>query len=216
MYIIAELAGADSLAAIYQHLKNNSNDIVIPTWVITPYELNNNYNLVKENYDKFFNFLISQNYNIQPITIIQNNSELWNNLISKDFFSPCIACHLYCHLMRVNLAKQYNAKILTGERNKHNQNIKVNQNAFVLNYFEKLFNKNNLFFERPLLNIYNSNEIQKTLKEVPFDINNKDNFIKCSIQKGKFTQEDLNEEKFLEYLDKELKPIVEEFIYDCM
>lgn len=216
MYIIAELAGADSLAAIYQYLKNNPNDIIIPTWVITPYELDGNYYLVKENYEKFYNFLKDKNYNIYPINILENDYDLWDKLIEKDFLSPCIACHLYCHLRRIKLAMTFNAPILTGERNNHNADIKINQNDFVLNYFENLFKEYNLFFERPLLNIANSNEIQNILKELPFDCGDKNNFIGCSIKKGKFTKKDLDEEKLLEYLEEDLKPIVEEFIYDCM
>lgn len=212
MYIIAELAGADSLAAIYSHLKNNPNNIIIPTWIITPYEIDSNYNYVKENYEKFFNFLKEKNYNISPIVFIENDYILWEKLIEKDFLSPCIACHLYCHLKRIYLAKKYNAKILTGERNKHNLDIKINQNDFILNYFENLFKKYNLFFERPLLNISDSEQIQDILKGLPFNTKNKDNFIKCNIQKKKFTYEDLDEKKFLNYLEQELKPVVEDYI----
>ena len=73
-----------------------------------------------------------------------------------------------------------------------------------------------LFFERPLLDISDSNQIQEILKEIPFDSKDKSNFIKCSIKKEKFTQKDLDENKFLEYLDNQLKPIVEEYIYECM
>ena len=86
----------------------------------------------------------------------------------------------------------------------------------MLNYFENLFNEHNLFFERPLLNISDSNKIQEILKDIPFNIKDKENFIKCSVKKEKFTQKDLNKEKFLEYLNNKLKPIVEEYIYECM
>ena len=53
IYIIAELAGDDSLAAIITHLKNNPNDIIVPTWVITPVELTDNIETVKNNYNLF-------------------------------------------------------------------------------------------------------------------------------------------------------------------
>lgn len=50
IYIVAELAGADSLAAILMHLNKNPQDIIIPTWVITPLEKKDNFDLVKNNY----------------------------------------------------------------------------------------------------------------------------------------------------------------------
>lgn len=53
IYIIAELAGDDSLAAIITHLKTCPNDIIIPTWVITPVELTDNLEIVKNNYNLF-------------------------------------------------------------------------------------------------------------------------------------------------------------------
>ncbi|MBO7210848.1 MAG: hypothetical protein J6V44_07550 [Methanobrevibacter sp.] len=53
MFIIAELAGDDSLAAIITHLENYPEDIIIPTQVITPVELKDNVELVKNNYTLF-------------------------------------------------------------------------------------------------------------------------------------------------------------------
>lgn len=132
--------------------------------------------------------------------------------MSQSFMSPCIACHLYCHLLRVPIAKQFNAKILTGERNKHNEKIKINQNTIVLNYFEELFTQLNFYFERPLLNVENTKFIQEQIQNLPFDTNDKNNYIKCSIIKTPITENELNKKEILQYLENSLKPIVEEFI----
>lgn len=132
--------------------------------------------------------------------------------MSQSFMSPCIACHLYCHLLRAPIAKQFNAKILTGERNKHNKNIKINQNTLVLNYFERLFTDFNFYFERPLLNIEDTQLIKERVKNLPFDTNNKNNYIQCSVIKTPITENELNEVEILSYLDDNLKPIVEDYI----
>lgn len=127
----------------------------------------------------------------------------------QTFFSPCIACHLYCHLLRLPLAKTYSANILTGERKSHDGSIKVNQNNFVLNWFANFFTNNNYHFIKPLIDVIDSNEIKIILKNLPFDILNKENFISCSMQSKRKTP-DLNYAEIQSYLDLFLKPIMEE------
>lgn len=212
MFIIAELAGDDSLAAIITYLKDNPNDIIVPTWVITPVEYKDNFQTVKNNYTLFIQYLKAHGYQIEDLQILENNERLWKLLMKQSFISPCIACHLYCHLLRVPLAKQKNAKILTGERNKHNDKIKINQNTLVLNYFENVFQSFGFNFERPLINIENTEEIKNIIIDLPFDTSNKNNYIKCSIKKPPLKEEDLNQQEILQYLKKNLKPIMEEFI----
>lgn len=216
MFIIAELAGDDSLAAIITHLENYPEDIIIPTQVITPVELKDNVELVKNNYTLFIQQLRKKGFLIKDLIVLENNENLWSLLMEQAFISPCVACHLYCHLLRVQLALQYKAKILTGERNWHDKQIKVNQNTFVLKYFEQLFSSLGLIFERPLINIIDSNKVRSLLKDVPFNTKDKNNYIKCSIKKNPFYEKDLNTNEFLNYLNNNLKPIVEDYIYDCM
>lgn len=216
MFIIAELAGDDSLAAIITHLKNYPQDIIIPTQVITPAELKDNVELVQHNYMLFIQQLRDKGFFIKDLEVLENNEKLWNALIGQTFISPCIACHLYCHLLRVKLALQYKAKILTGERNQHDKQIKINQNIFVLQYFEQLFSSFGFIFERPLIDIIDSNEIRILLKDVPFNTKDKNNYIKCSVKKDPFNINNLNTTEFLNYLNNNLKPIVEDYIHECM
>ena len=211
MNIIAELAGADSLAAIIKYLKENPTHKIIPTWVVTPYEKKENFITVKSNYLALIDYLKEKNYQIEDLVILNNDNELWDSLQNQTFFSPCIACHLYCHLLRIPLAKNYNAKILTGERKSHNGRIKVNQNDFVLNWFNDFFLNHNYIFERPLINIQNTDEITALLNSLPFDTEDKNNFIACSITSKKNLKEcDLDYKMIEEYLEKILKPIMEE------
>lgn len=114
--------------------------------------------------------------------------------------------------MRIPLVKQFNAKILTGERNKHDEKIKINQNILVLNYFENLFTQFYFYFERPLIDITDTSFIKTIVKNLPFDTANKNNYIKCSITKVPVTENELNEKEILQYLENRLKPIVEDFI----
>lgn len=191
------------------HLNKNPQDIIIPTWVITPLEKKDNFDLVKNNYQLFINYLRSQNYLIEDLIILENDLNLWNDIQEQTFFSPCIACHLYCHLLRLPLAKTYSANILTGERKSHDGSIKVNQNNFVLNWFANFFTNNNYHFIKPLIDVIDSNEIKIILKNLPFDVLNKENFISCSMQSKRKTP-DLNYAEIQSYLDLFLKPIMEE------
>ena len=209
--VIAEMAGADSLAAIYLYLKNNPNHIILPTLIITPNENEKNKEIVLNNYNIFINFLRNQNFKIFDLQILNNDYELWNKLMDIKFISPCIACHLYCHLMRLPLAKKYKGKILTGEREKHNNSIKINQNDLVLKYFDDYFKNCSIQFIKPLLKIQDTNQIELILKDIPFDIKNKNNFIKCNITKLPFEEKHLIEFKTKDYLIQ-LQKVLEEYL----
>ena len=101
------------------------------------------------------------------------------------------------------------SNILTGERKSHDGSIKVNQHNFVLNWFANFFTNNNYHFIKPLINVIDSNEIKIILKNLPFDVLNKENFISCSMQSKRKTP-DLNYAEIQSYLDLFLKPIMEE------
>ena len=96
--IVAELAGADSLAAIVKYLKEHPNDEIIPTWIITPNEQRSNFDLVLNNYNLFINSLREQNYRIKNLILLENNQQLWSSLMKINFKTPCIPKILSCSI----------------------------------------------------------------------------------------------------------------------
>lgn len=137
------------------------------------------------------------------------------NLIS----SPCIACHAYCHLCRLDLALHYDADIITGERLIHwnpdgvytpfcPETRKINQYREVIDFMDEYFRKKGISFIRPLLNISNNDIVKNMYKEKfldLYDISENDYpFPKCILSGNiKITEE--NEGDVKEYISSTLK-----------
>jgi hypothetical protein len=67
------------------------------------------------------------------------------------FYTPYVGCHLYIHAVRVPLAKQIGASlVISGERESHNGQIKINQTATVLDYYGKLLRHFDIELAQPL------------------------------------------------------------------
>lgn len=212
MNIVAELAGADSLAAVVKCLNLYPKSKIYPTVVITPHESEENKDIVLKNYNLFIEDLKNKGYDIHPLIILDNNFELWEKLQNNSsFLSPCVACHLYCHLLRVNYAKTINGCILTGERKSHDGALKLNQNTITLDWFNTFFMNNNITFLKPLLDVSSTKKIDELLIDIPFDYKDKTNFIKCNYVKDKKWEQNLTHEELNSYLKNHLEPIAEEF-----
>lgn len=133
--------------------------------------------------------------------------------------SPCIACHAYCHLCRLDLAIHYNADIMTGERLVHYkpnsdyspftpETRKINQYREVIEFMDEYFGEKGVSFIRPLLNISNNDVIKNIYKEKfldLYDIGEDDyQFAKCILSGNiKITEE--NEGDVKEYISSTLK-----------
>lgn len=201
MNIIAELAGADSIAAIKIYQQQHKTDIIIPSLVISP---NENQNNLKETISFYNQFIIDNQ--LQQLHINYPNYELWNELQAINLPSQCVLCHYYCHLMRIPLLKQYKAILLTGERKSHNGKIKWNQNEPILNMYNKIFQHFNIQFIKPLENIEDTSIIDNLLS---IEENNKSYFLKCDY---KSPQASIDQFTFINDLYNQLLPITERWL----
>ncbi|MFZ3168580.1 MAG: hypothetical protein WA130_13270 [Candidatus Methanoperedens sp.] len=170
--MLSEISGRDSVAATLLTIKNCDFKGLIPTIVLTGTEYGN---------------LNCFDYNIGYIKTHQNSGKkiydpiiiydlkLWNSLNAKymseiinkfGFYSPCIGCHLYTHILRVPIAKKLGIKnIITGERINHNGKQKINQLEYVLNTYNKILKIFNVNLYAPL-KFYNSDdEIKQIIGE---------------------------------------------------
>ncbi|MDY6971369.1 MAG: hypothetical protein SV775_03460 [Thermodesulfobacteriota bacterium] len=93
------------------------------------------------------------------------NGRFINELISRyGFHSPCIGCHLYLHCIRIPLALTLgNAPIISGEREKHNDTVKVNQTCIVLNTYQDLAEEFGIRLLLPLRGVEEGDRIEDIL-----------------------------------------------------
>jgi hypothetical protein len=80
------------------------------------------------------------------------------------FYTPCVGCHLYLHSVRIPLALSLqNVPIITGEREQHNGDIKINQTSEVLDFYQRLAEFFNIELLMPLRHIREGKQIEEIL-----------------------------------------------------
>lgn len=170
---IAEIAGKDSISAIHKIMYEKRADFIIPTIVYTGTEYGN-----LSSYDKSIDYLIKcgKTYGVivgETVTI--HDETLWNYICIKyqnlifskyGFFTPCIMCHFFTHLLRIPLyLKKGCDGIITGERYSHMGKIKANQQYDTIRCFHTLFKRYEILLVQPLLNIDDTNTIDIEIKD---------------------------------------------------
>lgn len=83
--------------------------------------------------------------NIPYAVSFSRDISLWRALVARPagwlqakygFYTPCIACHAYLHLLRGFIAIDLGARcIISGERTKHDSKVKLNQTTEALNAY---------------------------------------------------------------------------------
>lgn len=144
---IGEIAGRDSIAAIIKAAEQEDIDVVLPTIVYTGTEYGDR-DVLKSNVKYLRQRLQYLGKSVlAPVTL--GDPALWHALNGRflsvllkkfGFYSPCLGCHLYMHLVRVPLAKKLGCtKIVGGEREAHEGRLKINQVPMALDaYIEVL------------------------------------------------------------------------------
>ena len=167
--ILSEISGKDSIAASIIAAKNCDFDILIPSIVLTGTEYGD-WNSINFNI-KVLKNVIDQNHGkdiYNPIIIY--DLKLWNLLNARytskivdkfGFYTPCIGCHLYVHILRVLIAEKLGiTNIISGERISHGGKQKINQLEYVLDTYKKLLEKFDINLYMPLKYYNSNNEIQ--------------------------------------------------------
>lgn len=183
-YII-EIAGKDSVSAAHNFIRQNEINVIVPSIVYIGTEYGN-----FESYKKSIAYLSSyaKSKNIQVANLYESHDEvLWNLLCAKyqyhisqkyGFYTPCIMCHLFAHLIRIPLYTKICASgIITGERYSHNGSVKLNQHLLTIKCFQELFNKKEIVLIQPLLDVDELSVIENEIMDYK-DINHI-NDVKC-------------------------------------
>ncbi len=132
---IAEIAGRDSVAAAIRACDLRPVKAVVPTVAYTGTEYGN-WDVPFEKIERLREKLQERDIKVFD-PVILGSPKLWWVLCGRysthlfktfEFYSHCLGCHLYFHAIRIPLAKKLCCNmIIGGERESHNDKIKINQ-----------------------------------------------------------------------------------------
>jgi hypothetical protein len=145
-WVIAEIAGKDSIAAVIKALELNQISRITGIGInhrgffgnfqepIEHFLQLENQFLQKSGIEADFFYLnienLFENVIIQPMTLIQKHF---------GYFSPCPACHFLFHMIRIPIARHLGVNtIISGEREAHGTKLKLNQLPPLLDFFSEV------------------------------------------------------------------------------
>lgn len=148
MLAIAEISGADSIAAALQYAADHpACTEMLPTYVSTGTEFGD-FGAIEHNV-KWLREELRRRHDVTLLDLERSaDPALWR-AINGRFASvlterygqwlPCVGCHLYLHLMRIPVAERTGSSIvITGEREHHDARTKANQEAAVLDAYREV------------------------------------------------------------------------------
>jgi hypothetical protein len=140
---VVEIAGRDSVAAAVKGVEEGFTDL-LPTYAYTGTEYGR-WASVQEAVERLSKRL--PDIRVHDLLVVGSpgfwralNGRFITELISRyGVYIPCVGCHLYLHSVRVPLALILGkVPIISGERERHNGNVKANQILEVLDLYQGL------------------------------------------------------------------------------
>lgn len=171
--VIGEFAGRDSAAAIIKTLETEDLNRVLPMATFAPTEYGD-FNSLEKNLlstQKRVALLHGASKTVDQL-VYYSNPDLWSALNGRfayvlqekyGFFSPCIGCHAYFHLVRLPFALKLGKKIISGERESHDGQVKINQLAPCLDVYQKITAYFGVELLMPLRHMQEGNEVVSLL-----------------------------------------------------
>jgi len=131
---IVEIAGRDSVAAAVVAVREHGFRTLVPTIAYTGTETGDR--LAPARAVGALKALVRDHVDVhEPLAL--SDPALWSAMNARPaaelqqrfgVYSPCLACHLYLHLLRIPLAwSNGNAPVITGERDSHDGRVKLSQ-----------------------------------------------------------------------------------------
>lgn len=171
---IVEIAGRDSVAAAVKSVEENGFTDLLPVYAYTGTEYG-----AWRSVDQAVERLAARlpQVTIHPLVVV-GSPEFWrvlngryvSELIERyNFFSPCPGCHLYLHVIRIPLAlKLGSIPIISGERELHSGQVKINQTGEALDVYLDIAARFNLRLLFPLRLVAQDIEIEEIL-QIPWE-----------------------------------------------
>lgn len=170
---IGEFSGRDSGAAILKALESPGIDHVLPVASFAGTEYGDTRSL-EDNHQRLVRRvreLYGSGKELYPL-VYYSHPALWSTLNGRftslliqefGFYTPCIGCHAYFHLLRVPMALRLGKIIISGERESHDGKIKVNQLPQCLSSYRKVISRLGVELLIPLQKTRGGEEIEKIL-----------------------------------------------------
>lgn len=166
---VLEIAGADAFAAAISYAANHQNETMLPTYVQTGTEYGD-FGLIERHVGSLRSDL-EKRFKIRLLDLsVSSNQQLWHAINGRfmkaisdkfGFYTPCIGCHLYLHLMRIPAALKHKSKVVvTGERTVHGSGSKINQTQPLLDCYKRVMASVGVTLEMPVSEVKDSGEIK--------------------------------------------------------
>lgn len=165
---IAEIAGRDSIAAVIRACEEKAIHAIVPTIAYTGTEYGN-WEVPFEKTEVLKHKLRGKNIRVYD-TIILGSPRFWWKLCGRytthlsrkfGFYSHCLGCHLYFHAIRVPLARKLHCSlIIGGERESHDDRIKLNQIGISLDAYIDLLGRFNIELFLPIRHMRSGKEVE--------------------------------------------------------
>lgn len=166
---MVEIAGRDSVAAAVMAVEDEGFTDLLPTYAYTATE-HGAWSSVGDAVKRLTDRL--PQIRVHPLLVMGSprfwqalNGRFMSELISRyGFLSPCIGCHLYLHSVRIPLAVSLGRiPIISGERERHDGMIKINQIGAALSRYEALAGEFSVRLLFPLRHISEGHQIREIL-----------------------------------------------------
>jgi len=170
MTAIVEIAGRDSFAAAIKFSRENAVDTIYPTFAHTGTEFGDMED-VRRNVE-----LLRRQLNKESGTGVDDLTELadyrlWRALNGRfisiliqkyGFYTPCIGCHLYVHLVRLPLTQKLGVNtLIAGEREYHEAGQKLNQTKCAIDAYKKVLESVGVDIVFPVRHLKDSSELME-------------------------------------------------------
>ena len=171
--VIGEFAGRDSVAAILKAMEDSSVNNILPIASFAPTEYGD-FDILESNYEKMVERakeLYGNSKTIFPL-IYYSDFDLWSVLNGRfvdyilkkyEFYTPCMGCHAYFHLLRIPIAIKVSNRIIAGERESHDGRIKLNQIAECLDAYERIAKDLGTELMMPIRYMEDGDEVKKLI-----------------------------------------------------
>ena len=170
---IVEIAGRDSIAAALESTKERDLKALLPTIAYTGTEFGNWEVPFKKAY------MLQEELSKRDIKVFDpvllGAPRFWWRLCGRyiahlfkrfRFYSPCVGCHLYLHALRIPLARKIDCDVVIGgEREFHEERVKINQIGVALDAYVSFVEKFGIELLFPLRQVRKGMDIESIINK---------------------------------------------------
>lgn len=174
---LIEISGRDSIAAGLLAARSGRFEVMVPTIVYTGSEYGD-WKAELDNSRALAAHLRDFHGIDAPDVPVVLGSPRWFHAVSGRFLSElysiygfpgiCVACHMYCHTVRIPLARELGAfTVVSGERLEHDGRMKINQLDVTLDAYAEVLAEAGIKLESPLMETSLGSEVEDIISGVP-------------------------------------------------